>query len=222
MLIRLPEPEAVWTKTASDAVPGIPLNVVKTWLNRPLEDTFWDAETQALLIVALRAVEAWCHISIAPSTWVATMPYLLPEQRIVRRPFLSVESIQYVDPDGNTVTADTSIYQVAKAPQKTGLVRIGYGGTWPATADRADAVTMTVKTGWPLDADDNPVLPDEIMHGIRMTVASLDTQHGDADPSGGSLANTVWGQTHSQAAPIIPQLAQAVLAPWRYQAIYVG
>lgn len=222
--LRTDEPEIIWTKTASDRVDGIILDNLKTWLNRPLEDAFWDAETASLILIALRAIESWCHISIAPSTWVATMPYILPQQRIVRRPFLSVESITYADPETGTITTvDPATYQVGKARQMCGQVRIGNdAGDWPDAAERQDAFTMTVKTGWPLDESSKPIIPPDLIHGIMMTVAHLDTNRGDTNPSGGHLANTVYGATHSSAAPIIPALAQALLAPFRYQALYIG
>lgn len=222
--VRQQEPEVLWTKTASTAVDGILLDTLKTWLNRPLEDTFWDNEAAALIVVAQRAIEQWCNISVAPSTWVATMPYILPQQRLVRRPFLSVESIDYVDPETGTITTiNSETYQAGKTRQMCGQIRIGDAyGAWPDVAERQDAFRVTVKTGWPLDADNNPVLPEDLMHGIMMTVAHLDTNRGDTDPSGGRLANTVYGATHSSAAPIIPALAQALLAPFRYQALFLG
>lgn len=222
--IRQSEPEVIWTKTASDRVDGIILDSIKTWLNRPLEDAFWDAETSSLILIALRAIESWCNISVAPSTWVATMPYILPQQRIVRRPFLSVESITYADPETGTITTvDPATYQVGKTRQMCGLVRIGDStGQWPDAAERQDAFTMTVKTGWPLDADNKPVLPEDLVHGIMQTVAYLDTNRGDLDPHGGALANTVYGATHQGGPQIIPQIAQALLAPFKYQALYLG
>jgi len=219
-----PAPVALWTKTATTPIDGPILATIKTWINRPLEDVFWDSEAATLFTVAQRVIEKWCEMAIAPATWVGTMPFLPPSFRIIKRPFLTVTAISVVDPDTGAVTAlDPATYLAMPASQMCGHVQLADGQTWPALAKRPDAVRITVTTGWPLGADDNPVLPDELTHALAVVVAYLDANRGDSGGGGaGRLANTVWGQTHPTGASALPAEAQALLSPLKYMGLYVA
>lgn len=221
----LPTPPIVWTKTASTSINGVVLNNLKTWIKRPLEDTFWDTEAQALVTVAFRALERYIgNFSFAPSTWVGTMPYIRAQEMIWRRPFLGVDKVEIVEPDtGSIVTVDPATYQAAPITQMCGQLWADEGG-WPDTAIRQDAVRVTVKTGWPLDSSDPPapILPEDLMHAILMTVASLDMHRGEEGTDGGHLASTVYGQTHSSGPNVIPPGVQALVAPFHVAGLWLA
>lgn len=204
-------PVMVWTKVESTPTTALTVDALKTWLNRPLEDPFWDRESTGLVLVATRAIEQWCSISIAPTTWLGTTSEFATRMTVVRRPFSAVEKIEYVDPvSGQIATVDPTTYQTAPVAQLCGQIWCGEAASWPDTARRVDAVRLTVKTGW-------QSVPEDIMHAIMMTVASLDINRGDdGSSSQGKLANTVWGQSNSRPPSIIPAGAQALLAPYRY------
>lgn len=223
---RLRAPDVVWAKTASTPLEMNDwVSTLKTWINRAPQDSFWNAEVQALIATAQRMIERWATIAIAPSTWVGTAPYLLPQMTIIRRPFIAVDSIQYVDRmTGEVATVDPALYQSATVSQMCGQLWVADGGDWPDAATRQDAFRITVRTGWPLNSEDppKPIVPEDLLHGIMMTVAALDANRGDGSISGGHLDNTVFGATHASAPMMIPNHAQAVMAPFRYMGLYVA
>lgn len=209
-----------WRQTAATGVDSLLLDDVKTWLNRPLEDTFWDAETTRLISIAVKAIEAHCQLTIAPSTFVGTLP-LLPEQfRISKRPFHSLERIDYVDAVTGTVTQlDASSYMSAPIAQACGLVVMGDGVLLPTVATRPDAVRLTVKTGfYGLDGV-TAELPIEIKHAISMCVAELDANRGD-DGGGGGGNTTVYAMKQVRGG-YLNQSIRDLLAPWTYQS-FIG
>lgn len=216
-----------WRKIAETAgLPGNPgdwLATAKTFLNRPLEDTFFDAEVVMLLAAARRAVEAHCRLTLAPATWVGTVREL-PRQGLrlgAARPFCSVEKIEYVAADsGQVVTLDPSVYIASPAAQFCGSVELGDGCDWPDIARRADAVRITVKTGF-YDLDGTtPRLPDDVHQALLMTVAALDANHGDGG-SGGGGGVTVYALQNVHASPV-PEVARVLLAPYVYRLVSVA
>ena len=213
------EPPILWTKVSSVSIAPLVLNDVKTFVNRPLEDVFWDAETTTLIIVAQRAIEQHCQIAIAPTVWSGTAP-MFPV-KLLRRPFLAVTALNYVDPDTGTITAvDPTTYLATPDRQMMGLLLPGSGTDYPTPAVRPDAVQLTVTTGWPVDGLGNPIIPEDIVHALKMTVAAIDMNRGDVHVSGGHLEQTVYGQTHSGSSSIIPSPALALLGPYTYRGVY--
>jgi len=217
------QPVWQWTKVSEpqvvSAIPAL-LAFVKTFINRPLEDTFWDAETEQLITVAQAAIETYLQMSIEPATWLGTAPRLTHGTVIAKRPFLDVVGIQYVDPiSGVSTTLDPSTYLVEDYAQRRGLIRLAATAQWPCAAQRRDAWRVMVTTGWPLDSDSNPIIPPDLMHALAMTVAALDASRGDGG-GGGHLDNTVWGQTHAGGASVIPAGARALLASYRLVQTY--
>jgi hypothetical protein len=197
-----------WSKFSSQPLAAVVLADVKTWLNRPLEDTYWDAETTTLIIVAVRSIEQYCEMTIAPSVLVGHLPdFPGPSFRLDARPFRSVTSIEYVEPlAGEIITVPATDYLAQKAPQATGWLDLADTASWPATAKRRDAVRITVEAGF-------TALPDDIKHAIAVTVAHLDKGRGDGDGgSGGRLANTA---QNSSGPSVIPGPAKALLAPYK-------
>lgn len=224
--VEIAPPPIEWEKVSSEPIADpILLDPLKKWINRPLQDDFWDSEAQSLIIVACRAIERYCSLTIAPSTWAGTMPYITPQLHLLRRPFLSVESVEIVEPvGGNIITVDPATYQAARVAQRCGQVWVDDNG-WPDIASRQDAVRVTVKTGWPtrtVDGQTSPVIPEDLLHGVLMMVASLDMHRGEEGTGGGQLANTVYGQTHSTGPMVIPPGVQALLAPFRYFGLYTA
>lgn len=202
------EPATIWTKGAEGALAPIVLDTLKTWIHRPLEDNFWNGEALALIRVAQRAIEQRCQIALAPTTWTGTAAEF--PTKIIRRPFLAVTQVQYVDPTGQIATLPTDQYVAAPELQLCGQLLSPRDVNWPETATRPDAVRMTVTTEF-------PTLPDDIVHALLMTVAALDTNRGDGGGGGSRLDSTVWGQTHGSGPNVIPAGAMALLAPYTYR-----
>ena len=80
-------------------------------------------------------------------------------------PLRSVESITYVDSNGDTQTLDTSVYSVDTASEP-GYVHLKYGQTWPATRTQRDAVTVAFTCGY--GAAD--AVPERIKSAVKLKV----------------------------------------------------
>jgi len=195
---------------------SIDLDTVKTFINRPLEDTFWDDETTSLIKIAEKAIEAKAQICLSATKWVATLPAFFDRILIKKRPFVSVDKIEYVDPATGTITTvDPTIYMALPALQLCGMVYRGDGAAWPSIPVRQDAVRITYNAGF--GSDPNPTLPDDIAHCILMTVAALDRNRGEQLSQGGR--QTVYAMKNTRAPSIIPTEAQALLAPYILRSI---
>ena len=62
-------------------------------------------------------------------------------------PLLSVDSITYIDNDGNSQTLATSIYDV-DINSILGRITLAYGEAYPTTRQQVNAVTYTYKAGY--------------------------------------------------------------------------
>lgn len=222
-----PPPTPLWKRTGDAPALAIDLDDAKTHLNRALEDTFWDAETERFVRVATREIERECSLSLTPGVFTVTLPHFADRIRLTKmRPFVAVTQIEYVATDGVITTLPTTIYHVLPVDQSTGMVFLGDGQAWPETAQRHDAVRITVKAGFALDAEDEaegyPERPDEITHALLMTVASLDVNRGDTGNSGGGSNVTVYAMKNARGGGIIPIEAKTLLAAHTYRWITVG
>lgn len=215
---------ANWRKTAQGEPLAVSLNEVKTFVNRPIEDIFWDDEYARFIKTAIYEIERVCRIDLTAKTWVGTLSSFWDRVRIVKRPFLDVTGIEYVATDGTILTADADLYHALPAEQMTGMVFRGDGVNWPATARRQDAVRITVRSGFGITeeevADGYPALPDEIRHALLMTIAALETKRGDDSQSGGGNV-TVYAMKNARGGAILPPEAKSLLMDYVYRWVTV-
>jgi uncharacterized phiE125 gp8 family phage protein len=198
-----------WTIVTPPAVNALPvaLDTVKIFINRPLEDTFWDAETTSLIRIAATAIENYCKITLIETVFQASVPQFFPNIRLDKRPFQNVLSVKYVAPDGEILTVDAGLWHALPIPQASGMVFLGDDLEWPETARRYDAVRIEVRAGFP-----EGEVPEEIMHALMMTVAALDRTRGDEQAKQGGNV-TVYAMKNSRGGSIIPVEAKSLLGP---------
>lgn len=215
---------ANWRMTAQGAPLAVSLDEVKTFVNRPIEDPFWDDEYTRFIKTAMYEVERVCRIDLTAKTWVGTVAGFWDRIHLVKRPFVDVSGIQYVDPAGTISTLDPDLYQALGVSQMTGMVFKGDGVSWPDAARRQDAVRITVRSGFGIaDSEVNagyPAFPDEIKHALLMTVAALETKRGDDSQSGGSNV-TVYAMKNSRGGSLLPPEAKSLLADYVYRWVTV-
>lgn len=219
-----PAPIAVrWKLSAAGTPLAIDIDEIKKWLNRPVEDTYFDAEIEGLALAAQRVIERHCQMLFSFSTWVGTVPILSDYVRVVRRPFVDVTGIQYVATDGTITTMPTTLYHALPVLQDIGQIALADGEAWPDLAHRMDAVRITARAGYAVTEADvtagAPELPDDLRRALLMTIASMDSSHGD--DAGGSSSTTVFAMKQAQGAGTIPQSAKMLLAPYLYHTITV-
>jgi len=215
-----------WEAVAGPALLAVDLDTLKNWLNIPLEDTFFDAEKAALAKAAQRLIERHISASLTPTRWVGALPEWADQIRIDKRPFRSIEKIEYVEPITGTIqTVDPTTYIVGRLTQKCGVISRGDGSAWPQVARRWDAIRITALAGYDnADSDVDPAvmipLPEDIVQAMLVTVGALDKARGDGNAQSNRLANTVYGQKHAQAPSVIPNEAKDLLLEYRH--IVVG
>lgn len=216
-----------WTRTSAAPALAVDLDTVKVFTNRPVEDTYFDAELTTFIRVATAEIEKECQLSLTPGQFRVTLPVFADRINLTRfRPFVSVDAIEYVAPDTGEITAvSSSLYHALPVDQECGMVFLGDGLAWPTAANRHDAVRLTVKAGFAADADDvaagYPEMPHEVTHALLMTIAALDMARGDTQASPGSNV-TVYAMKNSKGGSLIPQEAKTLLRNWTYRWITVG
>lgn len=217
-----PALQSRWTKVSGGEALAVDLATVKTFVNRALEDDTWDDELTRFTRVAQQAIEKEAEIFLTPGVWRGTLPAFLDAFWILRRPFVSVDSIEYVDTSGEIITLAADQYQVGFADQDCGIVYRGESVVWPYTARRLDAVRITVKAGFACLQDDidlgYPPLPEDVQHALLMTIASMDQARGDMAASSDA---TVYAMKASKKAGAVPQEAKTLLAHYKYWQVTV-
>lgn len=99
--------------------------------------------------------------------------------RLPVRPLRTVESVQYVDPDGATQTWSSGLYRVhAQGP--TGWIEPAYGESWPATRQQTAAVIVTATAGYATTAAG---VPEFLRIAVKRLVAEW-FEHREATVTG--------------------------------------
>ncbi len=80
-------------------------------------------------------------------------------------PLLSVESVQYVNPDGESVILPVENYEIDKV-SLVGSVFPAFGKVWPETRDKRYAVVVTFRAGY-------TDLPKPLAGWLKITMADL-------------------------------------------------
>lgn len=204
----------LWTRLGVTDPLAIDLVAVKNFLNIPLEDSYFDDEKRQMIGTAQAVVEQYCQITLVESTWVGVLPAFSDVIRITKRPFITVDRIDYVAADtGEITTLPAASYGSGPMHQLCGYVARADGVAWPDVARRTDAVRVHIKAGY-------EELPYDLMQAIMVTVASIDRSR--ADDGGRDKTNTIYGIEHQTAASIMPPEAKALLAPYRYLTLGVA
>lgn len=202
-------PALVWSVTVPASSLAIDLDQVKDFLNRPREDKFYDAQLTGFVRVAQRAIEQRCQLTLCQTTYVGSTSMLYARTLIKKRPFTAVTEIDYVDPTTGTITAvDPTTYATGFEPQLCGAVYLGDGNAWPCAANRRDAYRITATAGWTPDT-----IPSDVAQALLMTIANVDHSRGDTGTQSGGRVS-VYAMQHPQAFSMVPQEAQALLAPY--------
>lgn len=220
-----PAPSIRWTASAGASALALDLDEIKKWLNKPVEDTYFDDELTAVAIAAQRVIERHCQIQLTFGTWIGTLAEPADHIRLMRRPFVDVTGIQYVAAaDGEITTMDTALYHALPVDQDIGVLYLGDGLSWPDMARRADAMRITARSGYSTGSGDTalgaPALPEDLRRALLMTIASMDSSHGD--DAGASSSATVFAMKQAQGAGTIPKSAMMLLAPYCYRSVTVA
>ncbi len=124
------------------------------------QQSMHDSYLDKLFKAAVDLFESQTSRSIIETTWALTLP-TFPDSDVIflpRNPVMSVESITYLDTDGNSQTLSTDTY-VAQTTSEPGLITKVYGQSWPTTKlAHPEGVTVSFKAGYSADYLSVPML----------------------------------------------------------------
>lgn len=126
-----------------------------------------DSYIEALILAAAKMCENFQNRRYMQTAKIEKLDEF-PDNGIIRpgwAPLIQVDSIQYVDVDGNTQTVSVSVYDV-DTDMEPGRITPAYNETWPSTRPEINAVTINYQAGY-ATADE---VPDEIKHAIKLLV----------------------------------------------------
>lgn len=136
-----------------------------------------DAEydyVESLIRASTQAAERYTHRALEPQTWQMTLSGFPCGGRIVlpNPPLIRVLSVSYYDADGHVQSLAVSPAEFLTVPSgaySKAEIRPLAGETWPSTATRPDAVTVTYRCGY-----EEPTAEYELIKvGIGLMVGEL-------------------------------------------------
>ena len=139
-----------WTVLQTVAATRAPISVldVKQNLNLPTDYTQHDAKLNDLILAATDRFENDTSRICMAQTFELLIDELAPYGQgpidLYKRPIQSVESITYLDADGESHTVDDTQYVLSKARRQ---VFLAAGGAWPETMRQRESVAITFVAG---------------------------------------------------------------------------
>jgi uncharacterized phiE125 gp8 family phage protein len=139
-----------------------------------------DRKIERLFRTAVTYGERFTRRAWGPQTWALLCDRFPCEFVLPWPPLIEVQSIQYVDDNGDPQTLSPTLYQVSPAvgrrnpyAQKA-RIRPAYGETWPTTRYQMDAVTVTYEAGYvDTTSPAQPDIPEDLIAGALLVVGEL-------------------------------------------------
>lgn len=139
-------------QTVKPEVEPVSVQEFTSWLGyggADMTDTF-----NRILKSARVWAENYTRKQFITATWAIKLEaFYCYEMEIPKAPLVSVDSIVYVDSNGDEQTLDPSLYVYSTA---TGLVSPAYNESWPSVQNTLEPITITFKAGYGTDAHDVP------------------------------------------------------------------
>lgn len=115
----------------------------------------FDSDLRSWIAMAVDRLQRATRRQFLTATWTLLLDrFPCREIRIWKAPVSSIESIKYIDPDGNLQTIDEEDYVVSVRDEPRVIVP-ALGSYWPSTACQPDAVRVELVAGYGT-ADDVP------------------------------------------------------------------
>lgn len=125
-----------------------------------------DTLIAALIVAARQQAENILGRALMQQTWQKTLDEFPDAIELPYPPIQSVTTLDYVEPDGTTVTLAAGSYVVDTASEP-GWIVPAYGYDWPDTREQINAVIVTYVTGYA----DAAAVPQAIKQWILLMVA---------------------------------------------------
>lgn len=115
-----------------------------------------DAFLGLLISVATQAASDRLQRALVPTRYRLTLDSFPDAIELLMPPILSVESVKYIDIDGEQQTLDPQDYFLDRVSEPGYLVPAA-GRAWPTTQDRINAVEVEYTAGYPGSAIPTPI-----------------------------------------------------------------
>lgn len=144
--------------------PAISLEDVKDHLRITEDDR--DSDLLLLIYAAENHIENYLGRSLINKGYRLKLDCFKQTIEIPKPPLVSVESIKYIDSDGNQQTVTASDY-IVDADATPGRVVPAYGLSWPSARSIINAVEIEYTAGYGTTPDD---IPDAIKHALKLLI----------------------------------------------------
>ena len=164
---------------------------VKRALNLPLDYAEDDALLEQGISAARELGESLTSAAWVESVWELRLPGFPAGaiRDLGRHPVQSVQSVAYLDPDGNLQTLNEGADYEVSIGGRTKICDIwpAYGTRWPETRPGPQSVRIQFTAGWPLDGDGNPTTPQNLKWWLYRMVGAFYEQREALVVGGGGL-----------------------------------
>ena len=145
------------TKVTDPTTLPLALNDLKDHLRIERDELDYDDDLTLLIRTAGRYIEDDCHVTLITTQYTAKWDDWPGDRLCVPGwPVSAIDSIQYVDVDGNTQTWSDTLYRT-ELVQCPATILPEINEDWPVTqADAIDVVTLTFTAGYGAAATDVP------------------------------------------------------------------
>lgn len=175
--------------------PSSPVNLDEAKAHLRITQADEDSLIQTYIDAAVEAVEASTRRQLVTASFQYLIDSFPDEIKLPCPPLASVESITYVDADGDSQTLASSLYQIDSASQPA-IIKPAYNKSWPTTRDQFNAVEVLFDAGYGAAED----VPDSLKLCIKVLVGH-------------------YYENREMAAPValqeIPYSVQSILARYR-------
>lgn len=151
-----------WSLARTTEPSELPVTVAEAKAQTRIDTGAEDALVERLLGAATDYIEGPYGIGVCmmEQTWELKLDYFPDCIKIPLYPVLSVEKIEYEDPDGATQTVDTDAYRV-DTHNNPARITVNSDYSWPTPLHAANAVTVTFKAGY-------SSTPESLRHAILL------------------------------------------------------
>ena len=133
-----------------------------------IDDDDNDSFLEGAIVVAREVVEGCTNRALISQVWDMHLDYFPAEILVPKPKLISIDSITYVDTNGDTQTLDPTVYQV-DSRRVPGRVAADYCQSWPSTRRQMNAVTIRFTCGYGNRTD----VPKSIKTAMKLYIGHL-------------------------------------------------
>lgn len=159
-----------------------------------------DTLITSLITAAREHAEAFTERAFVEQTWETYYDSFPACIELPLPNLISVESIKYLDTNGDEQTVTASDY-VVDDKRKPGRIFLAQNASWPSTYDQVNAVTVQFKAGY----GDDTAVPETIKAAIKLILGHL-FEHRE-DVAEFSMEQIPMGAKSLLSPHIIPEAA---------------